>query len=30
MSSCDVRGNQTEFRFPVVFLDYTYELIYNK
>jgi hypothetical protein len=29
-SSCDVHGNQTDFRFPVVFLDCTYKLIYNK
>jgi hypothetical protein len=28
--SCEVHGNQTDFRFPVVFLDCTYTLICNK
>lgn len=30
MSPCEIHGNQTDFRFPVIFLDSTYKLIYNK
>lgn len=30
MSLCDVHGNQADVLVPVLFLDYTYTLLYNK